>query len=84
MAIAGVRSSGQGVLPGFEDKYEISWIPEQRITLVILKVTTAENGTFVCDVKATKGFVTASWRSNIQVDVLGKLNKLKATQFNYF
>ena len=79
-AIAGVRSSRQGVNPGFKDKYELNWIlGSQRVTLVIFQVTTAENGTFTCEVsaQAVGAFTTTQWRSNIQVDVVGKLDKLK-------
>ncbi|XP_068685611.1 neurotrimin-like [Montipora foliosa] len=69
-AIAGIWSSGQGVVPSFEDKYGITWIPSQRITLGIFHVTTAQNGTFVCEVTAAKGHAIATWKSIIEVDVL--------------
>ena len=82
-AIAGVRSSGQGLLSGFEDKYGISWIPSQRITLYIFHVTTAQNGTFVCEVTATKGLATPSWESNIHVDLLGKLYKCYYKKYRF-
>ncbi|XP_068686976.1 tyrosine kinase receptor Cad96Ca-like isoform X2 [Montipora foliosa] len=81
-AIAGVQSSGQGVNSGFKDKYELNWIlGSQRVTLVIFQVTTAENGTFTCEVSAqTVGAFTATrWRSNIQVDVVDTPSNISAS-----
>ena len=72
VAIAGVRSSGRGVLPRFQDKYKISWISFQRFTLVILNVTIKDNGTFSCGVYAAKGVATFRWKSNVQAYVVGK------------
>ncbi|XP_068733310.1 leucine-rich repeats and immunoglobulin-like domains protein 2 [Montipora capricornis] len=70
VAIAGVRSSGRGVLPRFQDKYKISWISFQRFTLVILNVTIKDNGTFSCEVYAAKGVATFRWKSNVQAYVV--------------
>ena len=82
-AIAGIWSSGQGVVPSFEDKYGITWIPSQRITLGIFHVTTAQNGTFVCEVTAAKGHAIATWKSIIEVDVLGKHYKCYYERYRF-
>lgn len=61
------------VLEGFKDKYAINWIPNQRITLVIFRVTTEHNNTFVCEIIAKRG-TKRTWTSNVQVDVVGKIH----------
>ncbi|XP_044180726.1 fibroblast growth factor receptor 4-like [Acropora millepora] len=67
--IAAVDNQKQEVSAGFKDKYAINWIPNQRITLVIFKVTSEHNATFACEVVAAgNGF--AIWRSEVQVDVV--------------
>jgi len=72
--IAGALSSGQhGVLDGFKERFDISWFPNQRVTLVIFNVTTNENGIYVCEVSTNEGFVGKVWKSKIQVNVVGKL-----------
>ncbi|XP_068686476.1 fibroblast growth factor receptor 4-like isoform X4 [Montipora foliosa] len=68
--IAGVALSGPGVQAGFKDKFDIRWIPFQRVTLIIFNVTTEVNGTFSCTVAAAKGFGTVNFGSNIQVHVV--------------
>ena len=73
--IAGVRSSGFGPLPGFENQFAIDWNPNQNLVkLVIFSVTTENNGTFTCQVNADQvtGFKNFQFRSNVQVHVLGK------------
>ncbi|KAK2557523.1 hypothetical protein P5673_020270 [Acropora cervicornis] len=73
-AIAGVRSSGRsGPEPGFENRFEFHWIPNQTFArLIIFNVTTEENGTFTCRVavQQTKGFGSFQFESNVQVDVV--------------
>ena len=70
--IAEVNNQKQEVSEGYKDKYAINWIPKQRITLVIFKVTNEHNATFACEVLATgNGF--AVWRSEVQVDVVGRI-----------
>jgi len=74
VSIAGALSSGQhGVLDGFTERFDISWIPIQRVTLVIFNVTTNEDGTYACEVSTAEGFVVKVWKSKIQVNVVGKL-----------
>ncbi|XP_068733594.1 immunoglobulin superfamily member 10-like [Montipora capricornis] len=68
--IAGVVSSGPAVQAGFGNKFDIRWIPFQRVTLIIFNVTTEVNGTFSCTITATKGFGVVNFGSNIQVHVV--------------
>ena len=62
--IAFATNQKQEVPAGFEDKYAIDWIPNQRITLVIFKVTSEHNATFACEVVAT-GNTISTWRSDM-------------------
>ena len=72
--IGGVLSSGQaGIQSGFTDRFNFSWIPSQEFTLIIFNVTADDNATFTCVLTLTEGFGTNPWKSNIQVDVVGKL-----------
>ena len=74
VSIAGALWSGQhGVLDGFKKRFDISWIPIQRVTLVIFNVTTNEDGIYACEVSTTEGLVSKVWKSKIEVDVVGKL-----------
>ena len=73
VGIAVVNGQKQEVLENFRDKYAINWISNQRMTLVIFKVTTEHNATFACDVFAIKS-LTSSWRSHVQVDVVGRVH----------
>ena len=70
--IAVVDNQKQELSAGYKDKYALNWIPKQRITLVIFKVTNEHNATFVCEVLAT-GNSFAVWRSEVQVDVFGRI-----------
>ena len=74
--IAGAKSSRSGPQPGFENQFAIDWIPSQNLVkLFIFNVTTKENGTFTCqvDVDAVTGFASFEFRSNVKVDIVGKL-----------
>lgn len=71
--IAVVDNQKQKVSAGYKDKYAINWVLNQRITLVIFKVTSEHNATFACEVLASgNGF--AIWRSEVQVDVFGRIH----------
>ena len=70
--IAFVNNQKPEVSKGFKDKYAINWIPNQRITLVIFKVTSEHNATFVCEV-ITTGNGVSIWKSEVQVDVVGRM-----------
>ena len=80
--IAVVNSRRKEVLERFRDKYAINWIPSQRITLLIFKVTTEQNATFACEVFAIDTF-TSIWKSHVQVDVVGRVHCTCNTDFNY-
>ncbi|XP_044180729.1 fibroblast growth factor receptor 4-like [Acropora millepora] len=67
--IAFINNQKAAVSTGFKDKYAIKWIPTQRITLVIFKVTSEHNATFACEVLAS-GNGIKTWRSEVQVDVV--------------
>ena len=74
--IAGVKSSRSGPQPGFENQFGIDWIRSQTfVKLVVFNVTVEESGRFTCRVNAgaVKGFVSFRFESNVQVDVVGKL-----------
>ena len=71
----GTAVPGQsGLLSGF-GKFDFLWIPSQKATLIILNVTTAENGAYSCEVQADKGLDNFIWRSEIEVNVVGKFGK---------
>ena len=71
--IAFVDNQNQAVSAGFKDKYAINWIPNQRITLVIFKVTSEHNATFACEVLASENGIS-TWRSQVQVYVVGRVH----------
>ena len=71
--IAFANNQRQEVSAGFKDKYAINWIPNQRITLVIFKVTSEHNATFTCEVGST-GSIFSVFRSHVQVDVVGRVH----------
>ena len=72
--IGAVEQSGDVVVAsGFEDKFDLRWIPYERVILFVFNVTTEVNGTFGCDVLAKK-VGTLTFKSTTQVDVVGKPN----------
>ena len=71
--VAFVDNQKQEVLAGFKDKYGVQWIPNQRITLVIFKVTSEHNATFASEVVAFENGLSI-WRSEVQVDVVGRVH----------
>ena len=77
IALAGVGPAGQGPQPRFEKQFGIEWIPDQTfVRLIIFNVAVEENGTFTCQVTAYPvlgGYVPIQFKSNVQVDVVGKL-----------
>ena len=73
--VAGVTSLGSGPEHGFENQFDIDWIPNQTfVRLIIFNVTTKESGTFTCRVAVhrMRGFASFQFDSNVQVDVVGK------------
>ena len=75
--VAGViKSSGFGPQPGFENQFGIDWSLSQTfVELVIFNVTVEEDGRFTCQVyaDAVEGYVYFRFESNVQVNVVGKL-----------
>ena len=74
--VAGVQSSGFGSQPGFENQFGIDWSLNQTfVKLVIFNVTVEENGRFTCQVyaDAVEGYAYFRFESNVQVNVVGKL-----------
>ena len=68
-------ASDIGVLTNFRDKYAVILIQRTEIiiTLVIFEVTAAHDSIiFSCEVFAQEQGVI-SWKSNVQVDVVGKI-----------
>ena len=71
-----IKSLGSGPEPGFENRFGIDWSLNQTLVkLIIFNVTVEENGRFTCQVyaDAVKGYVYFRFESNVQVDVVGKL-----------
>ena len=77
-------ASDIGVLTYVRDKYAVILIQstEINITLVIFEVTVAHKGTFSCEVFARKQ-AQLSWKSNVQVDVVGKIFLCERLNFKY-
>ena len=77
--VAGVinyKSLGSGPQPGFEKQFGIDWsLNQTSVKLVIFNVTVEENGRFTCQVyaDAVEGYVYFRFESNVQVEVIGKL-----------
>ncbi|XP_015764606.1 PREDICTED: fibroblast growth factor receptor 3-like isoform X3 [Acropora digitifera] len=76
--IAVVDNQKQEVSAGFKDKYAVNWIPKQRITLVIFKVTSEHNATFACEVVAS-GNAISTWKSHVQVYVVAPPSNIVAS-----
>ena len=60
------------VLSGYKNRFNVSWINNEKATLIIFNVTDADAGEFACKVK-TLGGGTKIWKRRIQVDVVGKI-----------
>ena len=74
--LASANPSGQWHQAGFEKQFDIDWILSQAfVRLIILYVTSNDNGNFTCEVKANgeKTFFPLRFESHVQVDVVGKL-----------
>ena len=70
LVTSGPGGSGASVAPGYEDKFNFTWI-SQRLTLVIFNVTAAydeSNGKFSCELTTSE----AGWIRKIQVKIVGK------------
>lgn len=54
--------------------FKASWAPN-KLTLILLNVTSADEGEYRCEVKTFGGWVQ-TWIRKIQVSLLGKLRQL--------
>ena len=59
------------VLADYKDRFNVSWINDEKVTLIIFNVTDADAGEFACEI-TTAGGGTKTWTRKIQVDVVGK------------
>ena len=57
----------------FDQRFNLNWIPNEKVTLTIFNVTIDDNGTFGCELTLFN-LASASnvWKSIIPVQVLGK------------
>ena len=60
------------VSPGFEDRFNLTWINSQRTTLVIFNVNAEHEGEFSCETSSIVGGNLKQWIRKIQVEVVGK------------
>ena len=74
--VAGVLSSGLAGLENPSDqRFNFSWIPTEKFTLVIVNVTDGESGIFTCALSLCPGFGCNNWESTIKVEVVGKFTR---------
>ena len=73
-----------GVLTQFRDKYGVNLVQSSEIivTLVIFEVTAAHDTIFSCEVFAREQSIL-TWKSNVQVDVFGKIFLCEKFNFKY-
>ena len=87
-SVARVSSSVTGIPPSYANQFGLDWIPNQNLVkLFIFNVTTEDNGTFSCRVTADSldRFNVFQFRSNVQVDVVGKIKvKFRGTHFYHY
>ena len=63
------------VIPGFEDRFNVTWSNSQRATLVIFNVTTEYEGDISCKTNSLDGGRPKAWVRKIQVAVVGEETK---------
>ena len=69
------------VSPSYVNRFNATWVPNQ-LTLILLNVTAAEEGEYVCEVASKAGSIQ-SWVRKIHVSLLGKRSELvKRIVFN--
>ena len=56
--------------PGLENRFNVTWV-SNKLTLILLNVTSAEEGEYRCEVLAV-GSSVQTWARAIQVSLLGK------------
>ena len=57
----------------FRSRFNATWVPS-RLTLILLNVTSADEGEYVCEVMTFRGSVE-TWVRKTQVSLLGKLGQ---------
>ena len=60
------------VLSAYKDRFNVNWLNNEKVTLIIFNITNADAGEFACDV-ITLGGGTKIWKGKIQVEVVGKI-----------
>ena len=66
--------------PTLVSRFNATWVPN-KLTLILLKVTDAEEGEYRCEV-ISFGSSVQTWIRTIQVSLLGKLNQLVNRSLN--
>ena len=59
------------VVQGFRSRFNATWVPS-RLTLILLNVTSADEGEYLCEV-VTFGRSVYTWVRKIHVSLIGKL-----------
>ena len=62
------------VTPSFVNRFNATWVPNQ-LTLILLNVTAAEEGEYLCEVVSVGGLIQ-TWYRTIHVSLLGKHSQL--------
>ena len=61
------------VQTGFENRFNATWVPYE-LTVILLNVTSAEEGEYRCEVLSV-GSSVQTWARTIQVSLLGKFSQ---------
>ena len=67
------------VTQNFANRFNATWVPNQ-LALIMLRVTDAEEGEYLCEVLSVGGSIQ-TWKRKIHVSVLGKLNHSKSIAY---
>ena len=73
MANFATSQQAHSVSPGFESRFNVTWVPN-KLTLIFFNVTSEDEGEFRYDVLTllSPGAVIQSWKRKIQVSLLGE------------
>ena len=61
------------VQTGLDNRFNVTWVPN-KLTLILLNVTSAEEGDYRCEVLSVGGSVQ-TWARTIRVSLLGKCSQ---------
>ena len=64
------------VANGFQDRFNVTWIPS-KLTLTVFNVATNDEDVFDCNVDVFDGVSLSTWRRRIQAKVVGKLANIR-------